>query len=53
MNLQPINPPLKDGQRLICVKCNEWKAIFADLDGEPFKAYYCADCAQQTKERHQ
>ena len=21
--------------------------VFADLDGKPFEAYYCADCAQQ------
>lgn len=53
MNLQPINPPLKQDQRLICVSCNQWRAIFADLDGQPFRDYYCAECAEQLKEANQ
>jgi hypothetical protein len=34
-----------------CAKCSEKirpsyvDSMFADLDGEPFKAYYCAPCA--------
>jgi ribosomal protein L34E len=24
------------------------EAIFADLDGKPFSAYYCEDCAKKT-----
>lgn len=37
-----------------CIKCgkrlerNDWP-IWADLDGEPFKAYYCAECKQETE----
>jgi hypothetical protein len=26
-------------------QCSE--AVFADLDGEPFKAYFCVECAQR------
>lgn len=52
MNLQPINPPPKENEHYICTACNSWKAYLADLDGEPFRAYYCKQCADEltTKE---
>lgn len=43
MNLQPITP--NPGRPLRCVRCGQWRAIFADLAGRPFVDYYCADCA--------
>jgi predicted SprT family Zn-dependent metalloprotease len=46
MNLQPIQKtPAAD--RYLCAACNQWRAVFADLDGEPFKAYYCDQCAAE------
>jgi len=45
MNLQAINPPLRDGQRVQCCCCHRMTATLADLDGESFRAYYCPDCA--------
>ena len=48
MNLKPINPPVSTddrARRVLCCKCGKWTATLADLDGEPFKAYYCEPCA--------
>jgi hypothetical protein len=45
MNLQPINPPLREGQAIMCFHCGKWTATLADLDGKPFGTYYCAPCA--------
>jgi hypothetical protein len=45
MNLQPINPPLRDGQYIQCCKCRKMSHdVMADMDGEPFRAFYCAAC---------
>lgn len=51
LNLQPIQPALVNGgvQTLLarCVACGghvRSDTGFADLDGEPFRAYYCAAC---------
>lgn len=45
----PINPPLRDGQRVMCCRCNAWcgeaDQPFADMKGEPFKSFYCQPCA--------
>jgi len=46
VNLQPIafNVP---GLRLQCCKCramHDVAKMVADLEGEPFKAYYCPTC---------
>lgn len=50
MNLQRV----MDGRggirhvRLRCVCCGNYKqigAMFADLDGEPYKTYFCSWCA--------
>jgi hypothetical protein len=50
MNLQPINPPGRIGQRALCCACGKWRPlsqIRADLDGEAFKAYYCYQCKER------
>jgi len=47
MRLTRVNPH-RDCQCL-CQKCGQWKPCsnsFADLDGEPFVAYYCLACIQ-------
>lgn len=45
MNLQPLYPPLRDGQRLQCCNCFKMSHdVMADLDGAPFVDFYCADC---------
>ena len=34
-------------QKVICYNCNDTILLseaYADLDGEPFKAYYCRNC---------
>ena len=49
MNLVPVTPP-RDGQTLQCYHCGKMKAVetmMADLDGEPFVAYYCQPCAKE------
>lgn len=45
MNLQPINPRGPSAVILPCIRCGAKPVTHADLDGEPFKAYYCATCA--------
>jgi len=51
MNLQPLRKRLPDSDPGIagwCVDCNaivREGAGYADLDGRPFKAYYCRQCA--------
>ena len=48
MNLQPTNPmPVFQPT---CIQCgkqmqSDREVIYADSDGEPFKAYYCEPCA--------
>lgn len=55
MNLQPINPrPSLFSFRLQCIACGCWAdaaTVHADLDGEPFKAYYCQSCTNKTKDQ--
>jgi hypothetical protein len=46
MNLQPINPPAPVFS-FACSGCNETRTsegAHADLDGEPFRAYFCWVC---------
>lgn len=49
MNLQPMNPPAADDSRVTCFgDCGRivWLSeALCDLDGPPFKAYYCRRCA--------
>lgn len=52
MNLQPIQPNAHTGFcfRLWCCQCGGWHdpaTMKADLDGEPFKAYYCLKCLDE------
>ena len=44
---------------VFCLRCDkkQWAGdvdgqtpVFADLNGEPFKAYYCAECAGKLQE---
>jgi len=54
MNLQPINPPLHPGQVIQCCVCFMLKAdVVADLDGEPFKAFYCTACRPDNFDRRE
>lgn len=51
MNLQPVTGPI---MTFVCCKCGTRTTnapgregqpqVYADLEGEPFKAYYCAEC---------
>lgn len=46
MNLRPIEPVTDT--HLICCRCDAWipcASTLVDLDGKPFRAYYCAPCA--------
>ena len=51
MNLQPMDKS-RFAAYFICKGCDKRMVlsraeptIYADLDGEPFKAYYCEQCA--------
>ena len=55
MNLQPVTCNYQDqfsaafNVLLKCLKCGKHKKPFqmlADLDGEPFVAYYCKNCEE-------
>ena len=49
MKLVPINAP-RDAQRLLCCHCHEMKpanTMQADIEGKPFVAYYCKQCAEE------
>jgi formate dehydrogenase maturation protein FdhE len=53
MRLVPVTKNMWNGVKLICVSClqiNDSEYMWADLDGEPFKAYYCNPCADALKE---
>ena len=45
MNLQPIYPPLRPGQKVACVKCSKMGATLADLHGY-HGDFYCKECAE-------
>lgn len=52
MNLQPVEDT--HGQLVQCIFCKHWSNLsdsFADLEGEPFKAYYCANCAKKLRSK--
>ena len=57
MDLRPINPA-NPVFYATCAGCecrapsylpNGDPFLFADLDGEPFQAYFCADCAAKMR----
>ena len=47
MNLRPINPkdPRFTFQCRRCGGASDSHSGYADLDGDPFRAYYCRTCA--------
>ena len=50
MNLRPVAP--LPTFRCVCITCGKAmlsskEVVFADLEGEPFKAYFCARCASE------
>lgn len=53
VRVSPINFERDKNMRLLCVECNNWHPVpdvWADLNGAPFRAYYCNPCAtNQTK----
>ena len=52
MNLQPVYPNRAQPVYVLCCACEKMAkdtASFADLDGEPFKAFYCEACAEKLR----
>lgn len=51
MNLVQVPQYLSHKVSLVCVSCTKMTPetnCFADLDGKPFKDYYCVSCAQNS-----
>lgn len=49
-NLHPISPPepyCVVGPCMDCERPVDTRTGFADHSGQPFKAYFCADCARK------
>jgi hypothetical protein len=46
-----VKVDLREGQTLQCAHCLQMKGepIWADLNGTPYQAYYCADCVETVK----
>lgn len=51
MKLTAIHPPLTGNIGVICLGCDAkiFHGGYANLDGEPFRAYYCDRCAQEIR----
>lgn len=52
MNLQPVPVAPSGPLAFTCCRCgtraNQFHGtVYADLEGEPFKDYYCAKCAKE------
>ena len=49
MKLTPIYPRLNGNVGVICIGCQNavFHGGFADLQGEPFRAYYCDRCVEE------
>jgi len=52
MNLVPYQHSLigKPQREVMCFRCNTWSpeiTTYVDLDGIPFKSYYCNACVGQ------
>jgi hypothetical protein len=44
MKLETV--PLRDDQTIQCSQCYRMSTpVYADLDGEPYRDYYCVQCA--------
>jgi len=51
---QPLKNAKPDGLKVFCCACGislHYTAALADLDGEPFRAFYCQLCATQKQIR--
>lgn len=47
MLLRPVNVNPYNTQRVLCSQCGKWspdRDTYADIEGEPFKAYWCSAC---------
>jgi hypothetical protein len=47
MNLQRLKQYSTPPWNVLCVRCDKWEPenkCYADLEGEPFKAFYCEAC---------
>lgn len=47
MRLVPVDPNRWYPTSITCIHCGvrrDSSVMVADLDGEPFRAYYCPDC---------
>jgi hypothetical protein len=58
MNLQRVSRYNGREIRLICSECGVWTPddqCYANLDGKPFKDYYCEPCSNNLKQgdRHE
>lgn len=42
--LVPIQQNTHVPSKEICCICGEWKAVFADINDDPYKAFYCKEC---------
>lgn len=52
MNLQPVSVAASGPATFTCCHCGvkadqSHGTVYADLEGEPFKDYYCAKCAKE------
>jgi hypothetical protein len=50
MNLQPVGGQECYVQCCVCLKMVSTKEALADMNGEPFKAYYHPKCAESVRE---
>ena len=48
---RPINPPMREGQVIICcscfARCGADAPPVADMNGKPFVSFYCRQCAEK------
>jgi hypothetical protein len=49
MRIIVVKQNLRIPTSLLCCHCSEFGATLADLDGEPFKAYYHETCLENYK----
>ena len=52
MRLIKVTPTSSRPMNYWCKSCDSWSPeaeTFADLDGSPFEAYYCAKCSEALK----
>ena len=51
MRIEPINPPLREGQTVVCARCGSLchEEAIVDLDGPPFVHYCNLACFRRAK----